>query len=124
MSTFTRLPTRRAKSGDRSPNRQSSVRHRRCVSARAERAFGRCNVYLPHIPVIHATALLVWRVRNGDVHPEWFASAPFVSVPGERAWSLPLLYVVFALVILMLYFPCRWFEGFKARHSGSWVKYI
>ncbi len=94
--------------------------------ARALATFGRVPMfyYLLHIPVIHATALLVWRIRNGTVHPEWFASAPFVSVPEGEAWGLPLLYVVFALAILMLYFPCRWFEGFKARHSGGWVSYI
>ena len=88
--------------------------------------FGRVPMfyYLLHIPVIHATALLVWRVRDGSAHPEWFASAPFVSVPEGEAWGLPLLYLVFALVILTVYFPCRWFEGFKARHPGSWVKYI
>ena len=95
-------------------------------AARALATFGRVPMfyYLLHIPVIHATALLVWRVRNGSVHPEWFASAPFVSVPEGEAWGLPLLYAVFALVILMLYFPCRWFEAFKARHSGSWVRYV
>ena len=75
--------------------------------------FGRVPMfyYLLHIPVIHLLALLVWKIRDGQVHPEWFASAPYVSVPPEQRWSLALLYLVFVVSILALYFPCRWFAG-------------
>jgi len=88
--------------------------------------FGRVPMfyYLLHIPVIHATALFVWFLRDGSVHPEWFASAPYVSVPEEESWGLPLLYLVFAVVVVLLYFPCRWFAGFKAHRPASWVRYI
>ena len=83
--------------------------------------FGRVPMfyYLLHIPVIHLLALLVWKIRDGQVHPEWFASAPYVSVPPEQRWSLALLYLVFAVSILALYFPCRWFAGVKKRSSSA-----
>ena len=88
--------------------------------------FGRVPMfyYLLHIPLIHAVALLVWLARDGSVHPEWFASAPFVSVPEADRWGLPLLYLVFAVVVLTLYFPCRWFAGLKARRQSSWLRYL
>ena len=88
--------------------------------------FGRVPLfyYLLHIPVIHLLALLVWKIRDGQVHPEWFASAPYVSVSPEQRWSLALLYLVFAVSILALYFPCRWFAGVKKRSSSALLRYV
>jgi uncharacterized membrane protein len=88
--------------------------------------FGRVPMwyYLLHIPLIHATALLVWLIRDGGVHTEWFTSAPFVSIPQAQRWGLPLLYLVFVIAVPALYFPCRWYAGVKARHPAGWLRYI
>jgi uncharacterized membrane protein len=88
--------------------------------------FGRVPMfyYLLHIPLIHAAALVVWLIRTGSLHAEWFATAPFVSVPAAQRWGLPLLYVVLVFVVAVLYFPCRWFAGVKARHPTGWLRYI
>jgi uncharacterized membrane protein len=88
--------------------------------------FGRVPMfyYLLHIPVIHATALLVWVIRDGSVHAQWFATAPYVSVPAPQRWELPLLYLVFVVVVSALYLPCRWYAGVKARHPTSWLRYL
>jgi hypothetical protein len=40
-------------------------------------------------------------------------------VPGGYAWGLPLLYLVFAIVVAILYVPCRWFARVKARRATS-----
>lgn len=88
--------------------------------------FGRVPMfyYLLHIPVIHATALVVWFLRDGTVHAEWFASASFVSIPAEQRWGLPLLYLVFAIAVAILYIPCRWFARVKARQSKGRLRYL
>ena len=88
--------------------------------------FGRVPMfyYLLHIPVIHAAALFVLLVREGGVHPEWYATAPYTSVPPEHRWGLPLLYLVFVSVVALLYFPCRWFAGVKARRQAAWIRYL
>ena len=88
--------------------------------------FGRVPMfyYLLHIPVIHLLALLAWKIRDGQVHPEWFASAPYVSVPPEQRWSLALLYLVFVVSILALCFPCRWFAGVKKQSSNPLLRYL
>ncbi len=88
--------------------------------------FGRVPMfyYLLHIPVIHAIALLVWRIRNGPVDTSWFDTAPYVSVPPDARWSLLLLYVVFAIVVAILYVPCRWFAGVKRRRQDAWLRFL
>jgi len=88
--------------------------------------FGRVPMfyYLLHIPAIHIAALAVMYLREGSIHPEWYAYAPFTSVPPEHRWGLPLLYLVFALIVSALYFACRWFAGVKARHRTGWLRYL
>jgi hypothetical protein len=34
-------------------------------------------------------------------------------------WSLTLLYVVTAAVVVALYFPCRWFAELRARRKDA-----
>jgi uncharacterized membrane protein len=88
--------------------------------------FGRVPMfyYLLHIPLIHVSALLVTQVREGAMHPEWYATAPFTSVPEEARWGLGLLYLVFVIDVVILYFPCRWYAGYKARKRTGWVTYV
>jgi uncharacterized membrane protein len=88
--------------------------------------FGRVPMfyYLLHIPAIHLAALFVTFAREGRVHPEWYASAPFTFVPPPHRWGLPLLYLVWLVVVAILYFPCRWFAGVKARSREGWVRYF
>ena len=88
--------------------------------------FGRVPMfyYLLHIPLIHATALVVWFMRDGSGHRGRFATAPFVSMPEGQRWGLPLLYLVFIITVAMLYVACRWFAGVKARRRGGWLRYL
>lgn len=82
--------------------------------------------YVFHIPLIHAIALLVSRIRSGEVSPWLFENHPMGNgaPPEEYTWSLPLLYLVFAITIVILYFLCRWFAGIKARRRDWWLGYL
>ena len=88
--------------------------------------FGRVPLfyYLLHIPLIHAVSLLVWYLRDGTTHAEWFLSAPFVSTPDGQQWPLSVLYVVFFACVALLYPPCRWFARVKARADYPWLRFI
>jgi len=88
--------------------------------------FGRVPMfyYLLHIPAIHIAALLVTRLREGSIHPEWYATAPYTFVPPGHRWGLPQLYLVWVIVVAILYVACRWFAGVKARHREGWLRYI
>ena len=87
--------------------------------------FGRVPMfyYLLHIPLIHVSAIAVHTLL-GAFEPAWFARAPFVGVPPEHRWGLPLLYLVFAVDVALLYLPCRWFAALKARHPRNWLRFV
>jgi uncharacterized membrane protein len=90
--------------------------------------FGRVPLfyYLLHIPVIHAAALVVSVVREGRVNPWLFANHPMMNPPPPPGymWSLPLLYLVFAIVIALLFLPCRWYANVRLRHRHAWMRYL
>jgi len=83
--------------------------------------------YLLHIPLIHLLALIVCYARYGEVH--WMfessnlAQFPITPPPGW-AFSLPIVYLVWALVVLALYPLCRWFAGLKQRRGDAWLSYF
>lgn len=81
--------------------------------------------YLTHILVIHLSALMVLLILHGSVHHEWFLYAPYVFIENEYRWSLSLLYLVFAVDVLILYFLCRWYTRYKTAHpEKGWLKYV
>jgi hypothetical protein len=104
------------------------LEHPRGAVARALTLFGRVPFlyYLLHIPLIHVLALLVSLVRTGEVSPWLFADHPMGTPPPPEGymWSLPLLYVVWAAAVVMLYFACRWYADLKARRTGWWLRYV
>jgi uncharacterized membrane protein len=82
--------------------------------------------YVLHIPLIHALALVVSKVRLGEVSPWLFVNHPMGApeVPDGYTWSLSLLYAVWAAAVAVLYLACRWYAGVKARRDDWWLRYL
>lgn len=96
--------------------------------ARAIIVFGRVPFfyYVLHIPLIHALALVVSKIRLGFVSPWLFTNHPMGNpeAPEGYVWSLGLLYAVWGVTIVILYFACRWFSNLKATRNDWWLKYL
>jgi uncharacterized membrane protein len=90
--------------------------------------FGRVPLffYVLHIPLIHLAAVVVSLIRTGAVNPWLIANHPLNPgpVPPGYTWSLPLLYLVWAIVIVILYFPCSWYAALKKRNKSPWLSYL
>jgi uncharacterized membrane protein len=82
--------------------------------------------YLLHIPTIHLAACIVSLVREGRVDPWLLGNHPMAPGPAPAGyiWSLPLLYLVYAICVTALYFPCRWFARVKAERRWPWLSYL
>jgi len=91
--------------------------------------FGRVPMfyYLLHIPLIHLLAIAVCYARYGHVY--WMfessniASFPITPPPGW-GYSLTVVYLVWAVVVLALYPLCRWFAGVRQRRGDWWLSYF
>jgi uncharacterized membrane protein len=83
--------------------------------------------YLLHIPLIHLLAIAVCYARYGQVH--WMFESPSpdkfpVTPPPGWGFSLPIVYLVWAIVVVALYPLCRWFAALKQRRSDAWLSYF
>jgi uncharacterized membrane protein len=78
--------------------------------------------YLLHIPLIHLLAVAVCYARYGQVH--WMFENPLFVQPPGWGYSLPVIYLVWACVVLTLYPLCRWFAGLKRRRNDAWLSYF
>ena len=82
--------------------------------------------YVLHIPLIHLIAVLISVVRTPESTGWLFANHPMrpPEVPDGYRWSLPLLYLVTAFVVTLLYFPSRWFAEVKATKRSRWMSFL
>jgi uncharacterized membrane protein len=81
--------------------------------------------YLLHIPLIHGGAVLCDWLRFGwsplATNGPWFRPD---DIPADYGVSLPMVYLVWVVVVLILYPPCRWFAGLKSRRGDWWLSYL
>ncbi|HEY0157652.1 MAG TPA: heparan-alpha-glucosaminide N-acetyltransferase domain-containing protein [Thermoanaerobaculia bacterium] len=82
--------------------------------------------YVLHIPLIHLVAVLISLVRTPESTGWLFANHPMMppEVPPGYRWSLGLLYLVTALVVIALYFPCRSYARAKGERGRWWMKFV
>jgi uncharacterized membrane protein len=83
--------------------------------------------FLLHLPLIHLLAVVVCYARYGTAH--WMFESPtldnypFTRPPGW-GFSLPIVYLIWVFVVVVLYPLCRWFAGLKQRRSDPWLSYL
>lgn len=83
--------------------------------------------FLLHMPLIHLLAVIVCYARYGQVH--WMFESPNlgkfpITPPPGWGFSLPVVYLLWAFVVIALYPACRWFAALKQRRSDPWLSYL
>ncbi|MCC3158450.1 heparan-alpha-glucosaminide N-acetyltransferase domain-containing protein [Hymenobacter sp. 15J16-1T3B] len=88
------------------------------------RTFGRVPFfyYLPHLLLISGGAWLWTRLAFGQAVNLSFTPSP--QWPAAYHPDLLRAYAVWLAVVLLLYWPCRWYEGYKRRHRYWWLSYV
>ncbi len=80
--------------------------------------------YLAHIYALRALAVVVDVAQHGQVSP-YLRKGSVFAFPDDYGFPLPVVYAVWAAVVLGLYPACVWFAGVKARNRGrAWVSYV
>jgi uncharacterized membrane protein len=83
--------------------------------------------YLLHIPLIHLIAIVVCYARYGHIY--WMFESPDlgnfpITPPLGWGYSLPVVYLVWAVVVVTLYPVCRWYAGVRQRRTDAWLSYF
>lgn len=79
--------------------------------------------YVLHIFVAHLVALPLAYVQGG----EWLRLRVLTDIGDFPEWfgvGLPGVYAFWILVVLLLYYPCRWWGRLKATRDEWWLRYL
>lgn len=79
--------------------------------------------YILHIYTIHLLAVALFYI-SGFTNADIGKGFMFNFRPSEMGFSLAGVYAVWLLVLLFLYFPCRWYNKLKSRRSDWWLSYV
>lgn len=78
--------------------------------------------YIPHFYILHTLAVIAVMFSLHTTHVVLQFS--FDSPPPGTGFGLPVVYAVWASVVGILYLPCKWFAGVKARRRDWWLSYL
>jgi uncharacterized membrane protein len=87
--------------------------------------FGRVPLffYILHLYLIHSLAILAGVLSHQPVG--WLFHGGFMfGAPDDWGFNLPFVYLMWITAVVILYFPCRWYEGVKQRRKDWWLSYI
>ena len=87
--------------------------------------FGRVPMffYILHLYLIHSLAVVVALLSHQPV--DWLFHGGFIfGAPDGWGYGLPFVYLMWFTAVVILYFPCRWYEGVKQRRKDWWLSYI
>lgn len=79
--------------------------------------------YVLHFALISAGTFVWTWLAFGKPFNLAFAP-PGVAQPAAYQPSLLRAYAVWVAVVLLLYWPCRWYQGYKQRHTHWWLSYL
>ena len=83
--------------------------------------------YLLHFFFIHLLALIVSYIRfsqvQGMFHSPDLANFPATFPPGW-GFTLPLVYLTWACIVIAVYPLCRWYATLKRRSNNPWLSYL
>jgi uncharacterized membrane protein len=80
-------------------------------------------IYLLHLYVAHAVAVVLWLVEGFDFHQlrDFGVQA---APPEGLGLSLAGTYAAWILIMAALYPACRWYAGVKQRRRDWWLSYL
>ena len=77
--------------------------------------------YVIHIYLIHALAMLTLTLTGWDWREYIFSASRFQSGRLEAfGFGLEVVYLIWAIVVVMLYPLCRWYQQVRERNPGKW----
>lgn len=89
--------------------------------------FGRVPLffYILHLFTIHLLAIVVGLFYQQPIAWLWGQALPLDRpAPPEYGHGLPFIYFMTLFVVVLLYFPCRWFANLKQRRQDWWLRYL
>lgn len=80
--------------------------------------------YVCHWYLIRLTTVAVFFAQGYNTSQIIGTHNPLLFQPDGFGFSLFGVYVIWICVMVILYFPCRWFSNYKKTHTQWWLSYL
>jgi uncharacterized membrane protein len=80
--------------------------------------------YLCHFYLLHFLLIILFFATGHGTSEIVTPGVPFYFRPVTFGWGLPVVYLIWISVVVLLYFPCRWYSQYKKTHTQWWLSYI
>ena len=78
--------------------------------------------YVLHFYLLHSILIALFFLE-GNTTKE-IMQIPFLFRPAKFGYDLWIVYGIWIMVVASLYYPCKWFNKYKATHNNWWLKYL
>jgi len=79
--------------------------------------------YVVHFYMIHLITVVVFFVQGFGVK-DIISTTPFLFRPPTLGYSIGGVYLFWAVLILVLYPICKWYNEYKSVHAQWWLSYV
>lgn len=80
--------------------------------------------YAGHFLLIHILCVIAFFATGHSFKEIADPQSPFLFRPVDFGFSLPVTYLFWLMVILLMYYPCKWYGRYKATHQKWWLSYL
>lgn len=81
--------------------------------------------YLAHIYIIHLLCVILFFAEGYTLSDNYTKVMAFGFRPAENfGFSLGIVYLIWLLVVVLCWFPTKWYEKYKRTHKKWWLSYI
>lgn len=80
--------------------------------------------YILHFFLIHVLCTIAFFATGHNMSEAVDPNSFIIFRPAFFGWSLWVVYGVWLTVILLLYYPCKWYSNYKKTHTHWWLSYL
>jgi uncharacterized membrane protein len=80
--------------------------------------------YVLHLFLIHAIAVIFFFATGHGSDEIVDTRTPFLFRPYHYGFDLWVVYAVWIFVVIILYWPCKWFNKYRSTHKQWWLSYV
>jgi uncharacterized membrane protein len=80
--------------------------------------------YVCHFYLIHTICIIFFFASGYGAKDIVDRNVPFLFRPQHFGFGLPVVYAIWLFVIIVLYWPCKWFDNYRRTHYQWWLSYV
>ncbi|MBC7851736.1 MAG: DUF1624 domain-containing protein [Chitinophagaceae bacterium] len=80
--------------------------------------------FIGHFFVAHVLCVIAFFATGYTTTEISHPQSPFLFRPPDFGFSLAVTYLIWIAVVLLMYYPCKWFGEYKQRNRHWWLSYV